>query len=263
MNKPNKWTEVYPHGTKEGDEEARFFKALARHPKYDWRSTGAIIKASKLSQERVEEIIDKYISLTPPLIFPHPKNDSHWGYWERVPEQLKSDNRDLFTKDKDSRIGKHLGIKSSTSIQVYDADPDDCVDDPSDCGDDCCDKIDVNGDDCCDKIDDENRPSTSLSLLDFLQPSTSLSLLDFLRNYQSKYDKHPTKEISQLMNGAEVVYCAKNKHWAVSEMQITEDTKTFLNPYAESVQLELDFGPYDNAPETKFDKELKGWILDV
>lgn len=109
MDKPKKWTEVYPHGTKEGDEESKFFKALARHPKYDWRSTGAIVKASKLPQDRVEEIIDKYINMTPPLIFPHPKNDAHWGYWERVPDMLKDDDRDLSTKDKDNRIGKHLG----------------------------------------------------------------------------------------------------------------------------------------------------------
>ena len=109
MDKPKKWTEVYPHGTKEGDEESKFFKALARHPKYDWRSTGAIVKASKLPQERVEEIIDKYVNMNPPLIFPHPKNDAHWGYWERVPDMLKDDDRDLSTKDKDNRIGKHLG----------------------------------------------------------------------------------------------------------------------------------------------------------
>lgn len=109
MDKPKKWTEVYPNGTKEGDEEAKFFKALARHPKYDWRSTGAIVKASGLPQDRVEEIIDKYVNMTPPLVFPHPKNDAHWGYWERVPDMLKDDNRDLSTKDKDNRIGKHLG----------------------------------------------------------------------------------------------------------------------------------------------------------
>ena len=109
MNKPKKWTEVYPHGTKAGDIESKFFKALARHPKYDWRSTGAIVKASGLPQETVEEIIDKYISMSPPLIYPHPKNDAHWGYWERVPDMLKDDNRDLSTKDKDNRIGKHLG----------------------------------------------------------------------------------------------------------------------------------------------------------
>ena len=58
--KPKKWTDVYPVGTKEGDEEARFFRSLARHPKYDWRSTAAISKESGLSPKRVEEIIAKY-----------------------------------------------------------------------------------------------------------------------------------------------------------------------------------------------------------
>ena len=124
MDKPKKWTEVYPHGTKQGDAESKFFKALARHPKYDWRSTGAIVKASGLPQEKVEEIIDKYINYNPPLIFPHPKNDAHWGYWERVPDMLKTDNRDLSTKDKDNRIGKHLGA----DIQISDLDLSNCSD---------------------------------------------------------------------------------------------------------------------------------------
>jgi hypothetical protein len=59
--KPKKWTEVYPQGTPEGDEEARFFKSLARHPKYDWRSTAAIAKESGLTHTRVEQIIAKYL----------------------------------------------------------------------------------------------------------------------------------------------------------------------------------------------------------
>ena len=41
---PKKWTEVYAAGTREGDEESRFFRALARNVKYDWRSTAAIAK---------------------------------------------------------------------------------------------------------------------------------------------------------------------------------------------------------------------------
>ena len=118
MHKPKKWTEVYPHGTREGDEESRFFKALARHPKYDWRSTGAIVKTSGLSQERVEELIDKYVNYNPPLIFSHPKNDGTWGYWERVPHMLQDDQRDIASKDKDNRIGKHI---SNDKIDFSDA----------------------------------------------------------------------------------------------------------------------------------------------
>lgn len=114
MTKPKKWTEVYPHGTKEGDEESKFFKALARHPKYDWRSTGAIVKASGLPQERVEEIISKYVSGSNPLIYAHPKNEAHWGYWERVPQMLKDDKRDISTKDKDNRVGKLIGADMIT-----------------------------------------------------------------------------------------------------------------------------------------------------
>lgn len=109
MNKPKKWTEVYPYGTKEGDEEAKFFRALARHPKFEYRSTGAIIKATGLSRQRVEEIVDKYVNkISPPLLFPHTSNDDHWGYWERCQDRLKDDFRDISKKDKDNRVDKHI-----------------------------------------------------------------------------------------------------------------------------------------------------------
>lgn len=109
MTKPKKWTDVYPYGTKEGDEEAAVFRALARHPKYDFRSTSAIVKSTGLSNERVEEILEKYCSrIQPPLIYPHPTNEDHWGYWERCPEVLQKDNRSVSQKDKDSRIDRQL-----------------------------------------------------------------------------------------------------------------------------------------------------------
>jgi len=108
MSKPKKWTEIYPYGTKEGDDEAKFFRALARHPKFDYRSTAAIIKATGLSRQRVEEIVDKYTKVSPPLIFLHPTNDDHWGYWERCQDRLKDDKRDISRKDKDNRVDKHI-----------------------------------------------------------------------------------------------------------------------------------------------------------
>ena len=108
MQKPKKWYEVYPYGTKEGDEEAKVFRALSRHPKFDYRSTGAIIKATGISRERIEEVIDKYINFNPPLIFAHPTNEEHWGYWERCPDRIQDDDRDISEKDKEARIDKHL-----------------------------------------------------------------------------------------------------------------------------------------------------------
>ena len=109
MTDPKKWTEVYPYGTKEGDEESKFFRALARHPKYDYRSIDALIKASGLSRARIEEIIDKYVNrINPPLLIPHHSNDDHWGYWERCKDRLKKDKRDISQKDKDNRIDKHI-----------------------------------------------------------------------------------------------------------------------------------------------------------
>lgn len=117
MSNPKKWTEVYPYGTKEGDEEARFFKELARHPKWDYRSTSQLIKSTGLSKERIEEIISKYAeNYTPPLVYPHPSNDDHWGYWERCPDQVKTDYRGISRKDKDQRIDKQLnGVSPSTT----------------------------------------------------------------------------------------------------------------------------------------------------
>ena len=119
MNKPKKWTEVYPYGTKEGDEEAKFFRALARHPKFEYRSTGAIIKATGLSRQRVEEIVDKYVNkISPPLLFPHASNDDHWGYWERCQDRLKDDFRDISKKDKDNRVDKHIAGTPSMIVNA-------------------------------------------------------------------------------------------------------------------------------------------------
>jgi hypothetical protein len=109
MNKPKKWTEVYPQGTKEGDEEAKFFRCLARNPKYEWRSIAQIVKETGLTRERIEEIIDKYHNnIKPAIVYPHKTNADMWGYWERVPEVLKKDDRSISEKDQDARIDKHV-----------------------------------------------------------------------------------------------------------------------------------------------------------
>ena len=116
MDEPKKWHTIYPYGSKDGDEEAKVFKSLARHPKFTWRSTAAIVKDTGLSRARVEEIIDKYTNkIKPALIYAHPSNEDHWGYWERVPEVLKKDNRGVSKKDKDNRINKQ--ITGNTLVQ--------------------------------------------------------------------------------------------------------------------------------------------------
>lgn len=105
---PPKWTSIYPVGTLEGDEEFAFFVSLARNPKYDWRSTTGIATDSKLTKERVEQIIDKYLKLG--LVFPHPKNDDSWGYWERIPvDILPKKYQSLVTKDQKQRMKKTQG----------------------------------------------------------------------------------------------------------------------------------------------------------
>ena len=102
--KPKKWTEVYPVGTREGDEESRFFRSLARHPKYEWRSVAAISKESRLSKERTEQIISKYFKMK--MVLQNPKNEDHWGYWERVPEMLPEEYVSISDKDKRDRVSR-------------------------------------------------------------------------------------------------------------------------------------------------------------
>ena len=102
MKKLKTWAEVFPQGTKEGDEEQRFFIALSRHPKFDWRSTKAIMKESNLNEGRVEEIIEKYLDMG--LIFGSDSREDHWAYWERVPDLLKKDLRSISKKDKDGNV---------------------------------------------------------------------------------------------------------------------------------------------------------------
>jgi hypothetical protein len=114
MLNPRKWHDVYPQGTKEGDEELVFFKALARHPKYSWRNTSTLAHETGLPRRRVEELITKYVQKG--MIFQNPSKDEEWAYWERVPQLLLKDNRSITEKDHDIRIGDQLkdtGLESS------------------------------------------------------------------------------------------------------------------------------------------------------
>lgn len=107
--KPKKWTDVYPVGTNEGNEESRFFRSLARHPKYDWRSTAALAKESNLTSRRVEEIIAKYMKMD--MVFQNPKNEDQWAYWERVPHMLPDVYLSTSDEDKKKRINRFVKNK--------------------------------------------------------------------------------------------------------------------------------------------------------
>ena len=113
--KPRKWTDVYPQGTKAGDEEQRFFIALARHPKFEWRSVASLAKEGNLTKERVEEILEKYIKKD--MVFQNPKNEDQWGYWERVPEMLDGNNASITKSDQKGRIDKAMGVADATSVK--------------------------------------------------------------------------------------------------------------------------------------------------
>jgi hypothetical protein len=102
MSLPKKWYEVYPYGTKAGDEEAKFFRALARHPKYDWRSVAAIAADANLTKKRVEEIIAKYFAAG--MVFQNPKNEEQWGYWELHKKLLPKTVVGIGAKDTKKRV---------------------------------------------------------------------------------------------------------------------------------------------------------------
>lgn len=102
---PPKWTSVYPQGSKEGDEEQGFFIALARNSKWKWRSTAHLAKESKLSKERVDEILAKYWKKG--MVFQNPASEDQWGYWERVPEMLPAEEESITSKDHNERIKKN------------------------------------------------------------------------------------------------------------------------------------------------------------
>ena len=99
MKKPEKWTDVY-----QGEEEYRFFKSLARNPKYEWRSTSGIAKEANLTKPRTEEIIKKYLKKG--MIFQNSKNEDLWAYWERAPELLPKETKSISKTDHDKRINK-------------------------------------------------------------------------------------------------------------------------------------------------------------
>jgi hypothetical protein len=115
--KPRNWVDIYPHGTKEGDEELKFFIALARNPKYVWRSTSALAKETGLSKARVEEIIQKYYKKG--MVFQNPKNEDQFGYWTRIPaEMLPDDKKSISGKDQHDRVDK---IVSKDCAWAFDA----------------------------------------------------------------------------------------------------------------------------------------------
>lgn len=99
---PKKWIDVYPQGTKAGDEEQAFFISIARNPKWTWRSVSAIAQDAKLSKERTEEIIEKYFKKG--MIFQNPSNEDMWGYWERNLDQLPFVDESVASTDHKDRI---------------------------------------------------------------------------------------------------------------------------------------------------------------
>lgn len=103
-DEPPKWVNVYPQGSKEGDEEQGVFICLARNSKWSFRSVAQISKESRLTKERVEEILQKYWKKG--MVFQNPNNEDQWAYWERVPEMLPKKNLSVTKEDQNNRIDK-------------------------------------------------------------------------------------------------------------------------------------------------------------
>lgn len=100
---PKKWTEVYPQGTKAGNEEQAFFVALARNKKYAWKTVNMLATETGLSKKRVEEIINKYVKSG--LVITNPEQVDLWGYWERHPKLVQDlEGKSLTQKDQLNRI---------------------------------------------------------------------------------------------------------------------------------------------------------------
>lgn len=100
-----KWHEVYS-----GQDERDFFvgkngtSGLVRSP-YDYRSAKALAKESGLSEERVEQIINKYLKLS--IIIQSDSKDDHYGYWLRVAPHLGSTTHQTITQaDQNDRMKK-------------------------------------------------------------------------------------------------------------------------------------------------------------
>lgn len=104
MIKPPKWTNVFPQGTKEGNEETSFFIALTYDKQYQWKSVAALAKETGLPRVKVEAIIKKYFLKG--MLFQHPTNPDSWGYWEKVPHMLPEQPKTLAEKDQENRIKK-------------------------------------------------------------------------------------------------------------------------------------------------------------
>lgn len=101
---PPKWTQVYPRGTKAGDEEQDVFICLSRHHTWTFRSVAQIAKEANITKERAEEILYKYWQKN--MVFQNPLNEDQWGYWERNLDLVPEPETSITEEDHQNRIEK-------------------------------------------------------------------------------------------------------------------------------------------------------------
>lgn len=100
-----RWWEVYPQGTKEGDEETRFFVSLCRNLEFKYRTVEEVAHESGLTKIRVEELIEKYAKME--LVVSSPGDPDMWGYWERVGKK-DLEPKSVIQEDHDLRVRKGM-----------------------------------------------------------------------------------------------------------------------------------------------------------
>lgn len=113
MSRPKKWHEVYKN-----NEERAFFigkdgKSGLVRSSYQYRSVSALAKESGLTKDRVEQIVNKF--LTAGIVFQNENHDDQYGYWERVnPNFQLGGSKTIVAKDQDEQVKAKSAKKAAT-----------------------------------------------------------------------------------------------------------------------------------------------------
>lgn len=98
---PQPWHKIY-----NGDDECRFFKAIARGT-HEWRTIEGLAKAASLKESRVEEMCNKYLASG--IIEQSQKDPTKFRYWERSQAGKKPAKKSIAQTGQEVRIGQKTG----------------------------------------------------------------------------------------------------------------------------------------------------------
>lgn len=74
-----KWWEIA-----RSQDEIDLFHVLARHPKFNWRTSESLLKKLNWSQDHLEKVIEPFLKSRILLVRRTKKKSIQLGYWERV-----------------------------------------------------------------------------------------------------------------------------------------------------------------------------------